>query len=140
MTQEELAEYASFVSGVKANPADTTTLLVFADWCREHQKAPLEFALRWSVAAGKRPVFRPDVKRHPWSFHRDGNKNEISRRVRRNAPYCVLPGWFFALSGDPHVEWFEFANAYDGFLWLADRLRTLRAFLALGPDTVPEAR
>jgi hypothetical protein len=139
MTDEYNAAYQSFREQVNGSPEDGTLLLVFADWCGEHAKPGVEFALRWMIAAGKRPVLRPDVKRRPWSWHSDDCRNEIGRRIRKNAPFCTLPAWMFALVGAADGEWVEFPDAFTAVLWLADRLTTLREFLGVAADTVPEA-
>jgi hypothetical protein len=84
-------------------------------------------------------VFRPDARQKNWSWHRDGNRNATSARVRANAPWCVLPSWLFALTekSTEAIVSVDFATAFDALLWVADRLKTLRDFLRLPAETLP---
>jgi hypothetical protein len=120
-----------------AADGSATSLLVLADWLHDHDRPHAAFACRWAVRFGKGPVFRPDVKRRPWSWHADGCKSEISRRIRRNAPHCVLPRWLMGFGRSDVPDWFEFADPWTAVLYLADRLQAVREQLGLDPDAMP---
>lgn len=51
----ESAERTAFFAALEANPADTVTLLAFADWCDEQDQSGHAACLRWLAEEGKVP-------------------------------------------------------------------------------------
>lgn len=138
MTESEQIEFDAFVQKVNENVQDTTNLLVFADWLRDHQEYNLEFTLRWMVKFGKRPVFRPDRVRTPWVWCtslRSADKD--FKTIRKNAPYSVLPD-LLRKAINPEAQGFADKTAWQAVTSLNAMLNPLRELLGLHPTVMPD--
>lgn len=134
MAEVSREDWTAWWAGLEANPGDAARQLAFADWLAEREHMPsVEFALRWMALFGRRPVFRPDVKRRPWQWMFEGSRSDVVRRIKRNAAYSVLPRWLVDTS--PRLAgssgWSESESLRVAVLFLADLLQPIREGLGL---------
>lgn len=145
LARSEHPDVVAFWAALERLPDDRVTLLAFSDRLEELATPgwhDLAFALRWMAGAGRHPVKRTEVRRHPWTWVRAGASSRLAARLARSRPACGLPRPVFL--SHPDRQW---ADASEVMLtghrfaaaWLACGLIPLRELLLLG-DHLPTVR
>jgi uncharacterized protein (TIGR02996 family) len=74
------ADFLALAAACRDAPGDSGPCLVIADWLKEHNEEPLEFAYRWMAKWGKGPFFKEGSnKPWRWTYHGDCTLPEHAR-------------------------------------------------------------
>jgi uncharacterized protein (TIGR02996 family) len=130
---------AAFLHSIEADLADSTPLLIFADWLEEQGREPQAHAWRWLARRGYRPArrTRPNA-RIPWAWwhtsshdmeHAPEDRLDLHRHPKARLPILV----FRAMgSAGSHIYCRSLAEAVER---LAKGLQVLRDLTGLERQT-----
>lgn len=134
-------DFHAFIDQIETgDPADRTALLVFADWCDEHEKPDFAYALRWCAGRGRRPYKRHDVIRYPWQWVREQKTYRgMTKAELRARSGAILPQAVFDAMKEPGEEGmitFSYRDLKAAYEYLSRGLSRLREAVAY-PDLPP---
>ena len=114
-----------FWDQLKDKPKDTTTKLVFADWCEDHKRSFIAFALRWCVKYNRWP--RRDKKKESFIWYCLG---DFPKRTNNSVPIIV----FYVMLGltrEEDEDYVSYSTLDGAMRGLADVLDQMRADLGV---------